>query len=429
MSVKPICPARKASTATSSAAFSATGSSPPASPARYARPRHGKRSRSGSRNSQVPRIGQPRCVPTSRPRRAPRTSPGRVMPVGAASTAYAMGRRMSVGPNCAFRLPSRKRTAAWIRLCGCTTTPTCDSGRPYRLAHSMTSSPLFISVALSIVTFGPMLHDGCFSACSGVTPLRSAGPSRNGPPDAVRITSATSAMSSPVRHWNTPVCSESMGTTRPPPTAAASHIRCAAVTIASLVASATACPASSAARVGASPIRPLMAFTTTPVGRLATSAGSAITRTPGSASRACASTPASTLTSSGRNSRTCAASNSTLRPAASAVTRQPRSRATSSVCVPMLPVLPSTAIPRPAPSERLIPRMLDDAGDGSGGTAHDWRCPQRVKTLMFRNRYVAGTANSRLSTRSRNPPCPGRLLPLSLVFSARLSRLSDRSPS
>ena len=33
----------------------------------------------------------------------------------------------------------------------------------------MTSSPLFISVAESIVIFGPIRHVGCCSASSGVT--------------------------------------------------------------------------------------------------------------------------------------------------------------------------------------------------------------------------------------------------------------------
>ena len=55
--------------------------------------------------------------------------------------------------------------------------------------------------------------------------------------------------------------------------------------------------------------------------------------------------------------------------------------------------------------------------------------PYRVNTLIFKNRYVAGTANNRLSTRSRNPPWPGKLVPLSLVFRERLRRLSARSPS
>src|SRR5688572_30107824 len=48
MAVKPSLPSRKASTATSLAAFSTTGSVPPARSARYASARHGKRSCAGS---------------------------------------------------------------------------------------------------------------------------------------------------------------------------------------------------------------------------------------------------------------------------------------------------------------------------------------------------------------------------------------------
>ena len=42
-------------------------------------------------------------------------------------------------------------------------------GRPNRKCASITSSPLFASVAESTVIFGPMRQVGCASACSGVT--------------------------------------------------------------------------------------------------------------------------------------------------------------------------------------------------------------------------------------------------------------------
>ena len=50
----------------------------------------------------------------------------------------------------------------------------------------MTSKPLFIRVAESIVIRFPIFQVGCFSACAGVKVANwSAGVLRNGPPDAV----------------------------------------------------------------------------------------------------------------------------------------------------------------------------------------------------------------------------------------------------
>ena len=58
---------------------------------------------------------------------------------------------------------------------------------------SITSSPLFMSVAESIVIFAPIDQFGCLSARSGVTPGSSAaGTVRSGPPEAVRIRRRTS---------------------------------------------------------------------------------------------------------------------------------------------------------------------------------------------------------------------------------------------
>ena len=41
---------------------------------------------------------------------------------------------------------------------------------------------------------------------------------------------------------------------------------------------------------------------------------------------------------------------------------------------------------------------------------------------------AAGIASSEESKRSSIPPCPGRMLPLSLMPKVRLKRLSTRSP-
>ena len=49
------------------------------------------------------------------------------------------------------------------------TTSTCSTGSRYSRMASMTSRPLFIRVAESMVIFAPMLQLGCFNASAGVT--------------------------------------------------------------------------------------------------------------------------------------------------------------------------------------------------------------------------------------------------------------------
>ena len=65
----------------------------------------------------------------------------------------------------------------------------------------MTSSPLFISVAESIVILRPICHVGWRSASPGVDARQRLGGrwSRNGPPDAVRIRRRTSSRRAPVQ--------------------------------------------------------------------------------------------------------------------------------------------------------------------------------------------------------------------------------------
>ena len=59
---------------------------------------------------------------------------------------------------------------------------------PNSQCASITSRPLFISVAESIVILRPIRHVGCCSASAAVTPVSSdAVRPRNGPPDAVRM--------------------------------------------------------------------------------------------------------------------------------------------------------------------------------------------------------------------------------------------------
>ena len=58
----------------------------------------------------------------------------------------------------------------------------------------MTSRPLFIIEAESMVIFWPMLQFGCLSACASVACSMSfAAQVRNGPPEAVMITAPRSS--------------------------------------------------------------------------------------------------------------------------------------------------------------------------------------------------------------------------------------------
>ena len=73
------------------------------------------------------------------------------------------------------RAPRRRtsRTSEWTIDCGCTTTSIRSYGVPNRWWASMTSRPLFMSVAESIVILPPIAHVGCASASSTVTPASS----------------------------------------------------------------------------------------------------------------------------------------------------------------------------------------------------------------------------------------------------------------
>ena len=67
---------------------------------------------------------------------------------------------------------SRRRPAGsrpWTSDCGCTTTSIRSYGVPNRWWASISSRPLFISVAESIVILPPIAQVGCASACSTVT--------------------------------------------------------------------------------------------------------------------------------------------------------------------------------------------------------------------------------------------------------------------
>ena len=89
--------------------------------------------------------------------------------------AWPIGTRMSGGPQWARTLPSSSRTMAWIRDWGWTTTSISSYGRSNRWCASITSRPLFISVAESIVIFSPMVQVGWREGVVAAHPLQFIG--------------------------------------------------------------------------------------------------------------------------------------------------------------------------------------------------------------------------------------------------------------
>ena len=88
----------------------------------------------------------------------------------------------------------------------------------------MISRPLFIIVAESIVIFGPIFQVGCASASATViAPKVASGRSRNGPPDAVSTSRATSSWPPQRSAWWIAQCSESTGTISAPLAFAVAH--------------------------------------------------------------------------------------------------------------------------------------------------------------------------------------------------------------
>ena len=67
---------------------------------------------------------------------------------------------MSVTPSCAITDPSTSSTIEWTIDCGWTSTSMRSAVTSNSHRASITSSPLFISVAESMVIFGPMRHVG-----------------------------------------------------------------------------------------------------------------------------------------------------------------------------------------------------------------------------------------------------------------------------
>ena len=317
---------------------------------------------------------------------------------------------MSGVPNWAFREPSTKRTAEWTTLCGWMTTSIASSPTSYSQRASTTSRPLFASVAESIVIFAPIDQVGWRRACCGVTADRSAGPSRNGPPEAVRIERrdprhrladealpdrrvlgidraepgerAGEAGRRDRSRARSAARARASGMTRWPP-----------ATSVSLLAVATTLPAASAARTGRRLTMPPVATTTRSTSsRVAISARR---RAVGAGDGDPGAEPRGLLRQQ--------TSDWLRRPA-----RRPRNASgwaarTSSACVPIEPVEPRTRDPQSR--ARL------------SGTRRGHRAP------------ATGAANRNESTRSRTPPWPGISVPESLAPAARLSIDSARSPA
>ena len=178
-----------------------------------------------------------------------------------------MGRRMSGVPSCAFIAPSSNCTIECMTDCGCMTTSMSSAPTPNSHLASITSNPLFIIVAESMVIFAPILQLGCLSACSRVTCSScSLVNVRNGPPDAVRISFSTLFCISPARHWKMAECSESTGRIGVLCFIASELMSSPATTIVSLLARAMALPAFMALIVGRKPEKPTIAVTTMSIG-------------------------------------------------------------------------------------------------------------------------------------------------------------------
>src|SRR5439155_1134344 len=247
-------------------------------------------------------------------------------------------------------------------------------GVPNRWWASMSSRPLFISVAESIVILPPIAQVGCLSASSTVTPSRSArARPRNGPPDAVRSSLSTVPGRSAASSWCSAECSESTGMSAAPVASASAVTSSPPPTSDSLLASARSIPSPSVATVGPRPAEPTSALSTRSAPEPTTSSTSpcAPTRTSPSVHASAARAPASASASAIRRTpkrRACSTSASHERSALSPASSSSPERATmSSAWVPIEPVEPRTRrrrgmahrVPNPAQRPLILARGDD----------------------------------------------------------------------
>src|SRR5579871_509199 len=127
--------------------------------------------------------------------------------------AYWMGICMSVVPSWASTEPSIYSTMEWMMDSGWITMSIFSKGVLNRKWASMTSNPLFMRVAESMVILGPMRQVGWFKASLRVILGKCfLSRFRKGPPEAVRMILWISlGEEEPARHWKTAQCSLSTG--------------------------------------------------------------------------------------------------------------------------------------------------------------------------------------------------------------------------
>ena len=228
---------------------------------------------------------------------------------------------MSGTPNWAFTAPSRNCTALCTIDCGCTSTSICRASTPNSHLASITSNPLFIIVALSIVILAPISHVGWRNASALVTVAsRSVVMLRNGPPEAVSSIFSISLSPSPAMLWNMAECSLSTGSIGVRYRVASSLISSPATTSVSLLARQMVFRALMACIVGDSPAKPTIAVSTMSIGPDSTissiASGPAYTFMSGSSASSVLSLSYSIslamTTAAGLNRRACSASSSTL---------------------------------------------------------------------------------------------------------------------
>src|SRR5699024_9181503 len=130
--------------------------------------------------------------------------------------ANAMGSFIDGGDALDTVAPSMKVTAECTTDCGWTVTSIRSYGTPNNRWASISSRDLLTRVAEFNVIIRPISHVGCRRACAAVTSASSARVRpRNGPPEAVSTSDATSSDVPARRHWAIAECSESTGTSCP----------------------------------------------------------------------------------------------------------------------------------------------------------------------------------------------------------------------
>ena len=164
MAVNAIRLPRNACTATSLAAFSTVALPAPCRMAAMARPSAGKRSTSGRSKVELAERGKIE-------RRGRELRAG---PANRGSSRSAAACRPARSPHAIE--PSRKVISACTTDCGCTSTSSRSGAMAKRWWASISSRPLFMSVAESMEILAPIDQVGWASACAGVAfAMRSAG--------------------------------------------------------------------------------------------------------------------------------------------------------------------------------------------------------------------------------------------------------------